>query len=271
MPGAGSDRDASLSAMAIRTQVRRNGGRQTTEPVGSIGPFEVRSADGLAIRGRTLGTGSGAIVFCHGFSGSASKPRLVAVQQVLAERYTVFAFDFRGHGGSDGVCTFGADEYQDVDAVVRLARERGFEHVVTVGGSMGGVAIIRQAALVGGADGVVAISTPATWLGHDSAMIRRLTWMTGTRTGRQALRAFGVRVTERWVRAEDPADLVERIAPAPLVIIHGRDDHYFDEEQPWLLYRRAQEPKRLLLASRFGHAEDGYTEAFARHLSGLIP
>jgi pimeloyl-ACP methyl ester carboxylesterase len=262
--------------MAIRVQARRKSGRnvvarRTDDSIDASGRFEVRTADGLAIRGRTLGTGRDAVVFCHGFSGSVSKPRLVVVQQVLAERYTVFAFDFRGHGASEGVCTFGADEYQDVDAVVRLARDRGYPRVVTVGGSMGGVAAIRHAALAGGVDGVVAISTPATWLGHDSAMIRRLTWMTGTRAGRQALRAFGVRVTDRWVRAEDPADLVERIAPAPLVIIHGRDDHYFDEEQPWLLYRRAREPKRLLLASRFGHAEDGYTEAFARHLVELIP
>ena len=62
-----------------------------------------------------------------------------------------------------------------------------------------------------------------------------------------------------WERAEPPAELVDRIAPTPLLLVHGRDDHYFDEEQAWMLYRRAGEPKRLLLAGRFGHAEDGYT------------
>ena len=59
----------------------------------------------------------------------------------------------------------------------------------------------------------------------------------------------------------------EGIGGVPLLLVHGRDDHFFDEEQAWLLYRRAGEPKRLMLASRFGHAEDGYTSAFARHIS----
>ena len=59
-----------------------------------------------------------------------------------------------------------------------------------------------------------------------------------------------------WEWVEAPAEVIDRIAPIPVVIVHGRDDHFFDEDQAWLLYRRAREPKRLLLASRFGHAED---------------
>ena len=57
---------------------------------------------------------------------------------------------------------------------------------------------------------------------------------------------------------------------ASLVVVHGRDDHYFDEDEAWRLYRRAGEPKRLLLASRFGHAEDGFTPVFADRLGRLL-
>ncbi len=49
--------------------------------------------------------------------------------------------------------------------------------------------------------------------------------------------------------------------------MHGRDDHYFDEEQAWRLYRAAREPKRLLLAAPFGHAEDGYSPELAELLA----
>jgi len=238
-------------------------------PTGAT-PLEALAADGVHLIGHRMGSGPEAVVFCHGFSGWSTKPRLVAVQSVLAERFTVFAFDFRGHGRSDGESTYGMEEYLDVDAAVQMARDSGFERVSTVGGSMGGVAVIRQAALLGGVDGVVAISTPATWLGHDSVAVRRLARLTATSAGRAALRALGVRVTTRSVRSEDPADLIGRIAPSPVTVVHGRDDHYFDEEQAWLLYRRANEPKRLVLASRFGHAEDGFNEAFARRLSDLV-
>jgi pimeloyl-ACP methyl ester carboxylesterase len=230
-------------------------------------PFEIRSADGVTLRGDRVGRGEVAMVFCHGFLGWHRKGRLVRFQEELARTFTVYAFDFRGHGDSSGESTYGGNEVLDVEAAVRRAREDGFERVITFGGSMGGIAVLRHAALLGGVDAVVSVSTPATWSGHDSEAIRRAVWLTSTPSGRWLLRSSGVRVAPTWGRFEAPLDVIDRISPAPLVLVHGRDDHFFDEEQAWALYRRAGEPKRLLLASTFGHAEDGYTSAFARHIS----
>ena len=191
-------------------------------------------------------------------------------QESLARSFAVYAFDFRGHGESGGECGFGATEHLDVDAIVRLARDEGASKTVTLGGSMGGIAVIRHAALLGGVDAVVAISTPAQWDGHESEAVRRLAWLTATRRGRWLLRSVGVRVVPSFNRVEAPAELVAKISPIPLTIVHGRDDHFFDEEQAWLLYRRAGTPKRLLMADRFGHAEDGYTPAFARQIGHVV-
>src|SRR6266536_3538233 len=119
-------------------------------------PFEVRSSDGVRLRGHRLGAGDVALVFCHGFLGWHRKARLVAFQEELARSFTVYAFDFRGHGQSEGESSFGGSEILDVDAVVRRARDDGFEAAVTFGGSMGGIAVIRHAALLGGVDSVVA-------------------------------------------------------------------------------------------------------------------
>jgi len=229
-------------------------------------PFDVHADDGVRLTGHRLGRGRDALVFAHGFLGRHRKPRLVAFQEALARRFTVYGFDFRGHGGSGGESSFGTYEHLDVDAVVRRARADGFDRVVTLGGSMGGIAVIRQAALRGGADAVVSVSAPATWQGHRSAAVRRLTVATRTEMGRGLLRAAGARVAHPWPAAEDPVDVVGRIAPVPVVIVHGRDDHYFDVEQAWMLYRAAGEPKRLLLSSRFGHAEDGFSAAFAERI-----
>ncbi|HEX9235434.1 MAG TPA: alpha/beta fold hydrolase [Actinomycetota bacterium] len=233
-------------------------------------PFSVRTEDGVELVGHRVGDGRHALVFCHGFTGWHRKGRLVRFQEELSRAFTVYAFDLRGHGDSGGVSFFGAVEDLDVDAVVKRARADGFGRVVTMGGSMGGIAVIRQAALRGGIDGVVAVSTPARWSGHESEAVRKMLWLTATSRGQRLLRAWGTRITREWQRIEDPADVVGRISPTPLLIVHGRDDHYFDEEEAWLLYRRAQEPKRLLLSSRFGHAEDGYSPAFARHLVPLV-
>jgi pimeloyl-ACP methyl ester carboxylesterase len=233
-------------------------------------PFQTRSSDGVILRGHRLGRGDVALVFCHGFLGWHRKARLVAFQEELARSFTVYAFDFRGHGESGGESTFGGREILDIEAVVRLIRGEGFDRVITFGGSMGGIAVIRHAALLGGVEGVLSVSTPATWSGHESEAIRRAVWLTSTPSGRWVLRSSGVRVARAWERFEAPVDVVDRISPTPLWLVHGRDDHFFDEEQAWLLYRRAGEPKRLLLASRFGHAEDGFSTAFAGHVSEIV-
>jgi pimeloyl-ACP methyl ester carboxylesterase len=236
----------------------------------AVMPFEVMTADGVRLRGDRLGRGDLALVFCHGFLGWRKKARLVLFQESLARWFTIYAFDLRGHGESEGLSAFGAMEHLDVDAMVRRAREDGLTKVVTLGGSMGGIAVIRHAALLGGVDAVVAVSTPALWDGHDSPAVRRLAWLTASRFGRSILRSAGVRVVPAFTPVEPPAELVGKIAPIPLVIVHGRDDHFFDEEQAWLLYRRAEAPKRLLVASRFGHAEDGYTPAFAEQIARVV-
>jgi pimeloyl-ACP methyl ester carboxylesterase len=232
--------------------------------------FDVTTADGVRLRGDRLGQGDVALIFCHGFLGWRRKARLVLFEESLARSFTVYAFDLRGHGESEGLSAFGAREHLDVDAVLQQARQDGSPKVVTFGGSMGGIAVIRHAALLGGVDAVVAVSTPAQWDGHDSEAVRRLAWLTASRYGRSFLRFAGVRVVPTFTRVEAPADLVGKISPTPLAIVHGRDDHFFDEEQAWLLYRRAGEPKRLLLAGRFGHAEDGYTPAFADQLVRVV-
>jgi pimeloyl-ACP methyl ester carboxylesterase len=233
-------------------------------------PFSVTTQDDVELRGHRLGRGDAAVVFCHGFLGWHRKGSLVPFQEELARRFAVYSFDFRGHGASGGVSAFGGREDLDVDAVVRRARSEGFSGVVTFGGSMGGIAVIRHAALLGGVDGVIAVSTPARWDGHRSAAVRRMARLAGSAWGRLLLRAWGARLPIEWERAEEPADLVGRVAPTPIAIVHGRDDHFFDEEQAWLLYHRAREPKRLLLAERFGHAEDGYSAAFARRVCSIV-
>ena len=227
-------------------------------------PFRTTTEDGVQLVGAVVGDGPASLVFCHGFMGWHRKATVVRFVERMGAWFRVYVFDARGHGASGGRCTFGDREYLDVDAVVRLARTDRTAPLATIGASMGGIAVLRQAGLRGGTDAVMSVSTPARWDGHGTDAVRRMQQLTTTRWGRVAMRSIGLRLIDSWDWPEEPEDVVGKIAPTPLIVVHGRDDHYFSEEEAWRLYARAEQPKRLMLASRFGHAEDGFTEAFSR-------
>jgi len=241
-----------------------------------VDPFLLHTRDDVAIVGSRLGDhgpAPPAVVVAHGLLGWHRKPRFAVFAEQLSEWFAVYAFDHRGHGASGGVSDFGGAEIEDVDAVVRLAREDGHERVVTVGTSMGGIAVIRHAGLIGGVDSVVAISSLAYWAWHGGAhpkARRNFHQRVGTPAGRAALRAWGVRLPERWEEPESPEDVIGKVAPIPVTIVHGRNDHLFSEDHAHRLFEAAAEPKRLLLGEHFGHAEDGLTPGFGRRLARSI-
>jgi pimeloyl-ACP methyl ester carboxylesterase len=238
--------------------------------------FGVRTSDEVLIVGSRLGDNDPerpALVLVHGLMGWHAKPKFAVFAEHLSEWFTVYAFDMRGHGGSGGVSDFGGAEIHDVDAVVALARREGHATVVTVGTSQGAIAVLRHAGILGGVDAVVGISSLAYWDWRDGAehsARRQLDARIGSRAGRAALRAWGVRLPESWDEPESPEDVIGAIAPTPVVIVHGNDDHLFPPDHARRLYAAAGEPKRLLLGEGFGHAEDGLTPAFGDRLARVI-
>jgi pimeloyl-ACP methyl ester carboxylesterase len=238
--------------------------------------FNVMTDDGVRIAGTRLGppeTGPPAIVMAHGLMGWHAKPRFARFATELARWFTPYALDLRGHGRSGGVSDFGGAEINDVDAVVRLARRSGHDRVVTFGVSMGAIAVLRHGGLLDGVDGVVAVSSLASWDWHDGARPfarRRMARRIESPGGQAMLRVLGVRLPDAWDRPESPEEVIGKIAPTPVLIVHGTDDHLFSEDHARRLYEAAGDPKRLMLATGFGHAEDGLTSAFARRLATAV-
>jgi len=238
-----------------------------------LGDRWVRTPDGVdvAIRRQGPDLAPVAIVLAHGFSMTSSDRRLTAVADGLAGAgHAVFTFDFRGHGRSAGISTLGDLEILDLDAVVRLARRRGHGQIVVIGGSMGGFVALRHAALLGGEDAVVAISTPATWGVSHRLRGRALILTAQNRVGRRILSSRGTRVGER-LRGPllSPSDLARRIN-IPVALIHGDRDAYVPIDDARLLHERLGGPKRLITLTGFGHAETAYTADFAARLSALV-
>nr|WP_221493624.1 alpha/beta fold hydrolase [Actinomadura coerulea] len=194
----------------------------------------------------------------HGFTCSWRQPALRRIAAALGRHGGVIGLDLRGHGRSGGHSTVGDREVLDVDAAVAAARRRGYERIVTTGFSMGGAVVVRHAALHGGVDAVISVSAPARWYYRGTVPMRRVHWVIERRAGRMAVRlARGTRIAPKgWDPVpEAPHEVAGRIAPVPLLVVHGASDAFFPVEHGQQLYEAASDPKELWIEPSFGHAE----------------
>lgn len=201
------------------------------------------------------------IVLGHGFTGAASEPATRRIAAGLAAAGDVLALDFRGHGRSGGRSTVGGNETEDVEAAVRWAREQGAGAVATVGFSMGASIVVRHAGLYGGVDAVVSVSGPARWYYRGTRPMRRVHLLIETRPGRLVARGLlGVRVADGWDTVPlSPRELAPRIAPVPLLVVHGDADAYLPVDHPRELVACAGPNAELWLERGMGHAENAAT------------
>jgi pimeloyl-ACP methyl ester carboxylesterase len=227
--------------------------------------------DGVRIdAGHLPGADGLCLVLVHGFTGDRLRPTTRRIAAVLNRVGGVIAIDLRGHGRSGGRSTVGDREVLDVDAAVRHARHLGYERVVPVGFSMGGMIVVRHAALHGGVDAVVSVSAPARWRYRDTKPMRRAHWVIERRTGRLVAR-IGRRtriVSTGWARdPEAPYEVAGRIAPTPFLVVHGDADPFLPVEHGRQLYDAAGEPRELWIEPGFGHAEGAATPALIRRIA----
>jgi pimeloyl-ACP methyl ester carboxylesterase len=201
-----------------------------------------------------------AFVLAHGFTLSWQRPALWRVARRLNRFGGVVAFDFRGHGRSGGVSTLGDQEIKDLDVAIGYARELGYERVVTVGFSMGASIVLRHAGLLGGVDAVVSVSGPGRWYYRGTLAMRKVHWAVEHRLGRMIAGKFlHTRISDgRWDPVPvPPADAAAKIAPTPLLIVHGDKDEFFPADHAEQLFEAANQPKELWIVPGFGHAETG--------------
>jgi fermentation-respiration switch protein FrsA (DUF1100 family) len=220
-----------------------------------------------------------AVVVAHGFTQSIARPGVRDVLAAFSTYAGVVGFDFRGHGRSSGRSTLGHREVLDLDAAVLAARGLGYSDVVSCGWSMGGSVVVRHAALHGGVDAVISVSGPSRWYYKDTAAMRRVHWAIETRLGRLIARgALRTRISplgwDPLAPPESPVEVVARISPIPLLIVHGDRDHYFPIDHAQALYEAAREPKELWLIEGFAHAETAATpellDRIGAHLGPLV-
>ncbi len=223
-----------------------------------------------------------AFVVAHGFTGDVDRPHIRRVAEAFAQYGAVLTFSFRGHGASGGRSTVGDREVLDLAAAVRWARELGHTRVATVGFSMGGSVVLRHAALYGSSgrqerggrtesasDVVVSVSAPARWYYRGTAPMRRVHWLITRPEGRLVSR-YGLRTRihdQDWNPVPlSPVEAAARIAPTPLLIVHGDRDGYFPVDHPRMIAEAAGDTGELWLEPGMGHAEHAADDGLLRRI-----
>lgn len=248
---------------------------------GFTGPHrdtELITRDGVRLAASTLGdvdppAHRPAVVLAHGFGGHRRKAAFVRLAEALSEVACVLTVDLRGHGDSGGRSTLGDLETLDVRAAAGWLRSRGHRWVAGVGLSMGGTAILRCAGSRGGGpfDAVCAVSAPADFTSNGTPPLRALSTMVTSTTWRTLVeRGLRVRVARGWGDPTPALTLASRIQ-RPVLLVHGRDDHYFDLSHAERLAAAAGGVATLWTEpDGFGHAEDGLDAAFSLRLAQAL-
>jgi pimeloyl-ACP methyl ester carboxylesterase len=231
--------------------------------------IELQTSDRLTLGGVWIpADGSDkAIVIMHGHGGSYDYD-LYRAPALHTAGFNVLLFDFRAHGRSEGKrMTFGYEEQRDVLAAIAFLHKRGIRHIGLLGFSYGGMAAMISTPNSPDVEAVIsdggparirtAIARHAVELGIPLWLGKALAWliisMTSLRLGVNLFRYEPI----RWVG---------KIAPRPILFIHGNHDQYlpdFDE-----LYAAARQPKELWRLPDAGHttASQLYPEEHARRV-----
>ncbi len=214
--------------------------------------------DGLTLRGWFIPAAQprGTIVFCHGYTGDCS-PDLIYAPDFHRAGYNLLLFDFRGHGASDGHLTSVVYlERRDLLAALDWLRARGIARVGLLGFSMGGAVALATAPHTEAVVGVISDSAFAElWriVGH--ALVRRgMPAWCAMPLGWLILLCAGLRLRANLFSA-DPIHWIGRIAPRPVLLMHGEADDEVPVAEARRLFRAAREPKELWLVPGASHRQ----------------
>ena len=186
--------------------------------------FWFRARDGVRLDAAEVGSGSRVVLLAHEYPSDLC-PWVDYASTIAHKGFRAFLFDFRGFGRSPevhaAVATWRLQD--DVAGAVAEARRRGARHVLLVGGSLGGAAVVAAAPTIHPpVDGVVSLS--------------------GETDIDAIVGSHGL----------DPLPIAGQIR-TPLLLVVSREDGLVSPAEMRELARRVRGPVRVLVLPGAGH------------------
>jgi uncharacterized protein len=222
-------------------------------------PQDVRvdSRTGAVLAARFFpGESRATVVVVHGYGGNQDE--MLPVASTLHDAgFSVFSFDLRGCGRSTGEVTFGAKEQDDLASVVDYLTTRDdvdAERIGAVAFSMGAATTLMTAA---DDTRIKAVVDDSGWSDVRHWLRPRLLDVflhPRHRFTPLALKLVELRSGVDFDRLV-PRAVVGRIAPRPLLIVHGTDDDVVPPSDSDELLAAAGAPKELWKVERAAHTD----------------
>lgn len=221
------------------------------------------------------------LILCHGIPGASPQKRSLSdekdggyhalADRCLEEGFTVFHFNFRGAGESEGNFDL-AGWRRDLAAVLDYwEAERGMNNFLLWGFSAGGAVSCCVAARDPRVTGLVMAAAPAEFYSLFSPQEPQLLI--------EHLRQLGVirdplfpHDPARWLReiyATSPLFKIKHISPRPLLIIHGSRDELVSCRHAFQLYNQAGTAAQLVVLPGAKHQLRRFSPAVERCLCWL--
>jgi dipeptidyl aminopeptidase/acylaminoacyl peptidase len=216
--------------------------------------MDVRTADGVGLAAWYLpGTLPAAIVVSGGYRGRAGD--VLGISAALQRAgFHVAVYGWRGTPGSDVAAhTLGVYERNDLKAVIdALAARLGNVPIGLLGYSLGGAVSISVAA---DDNRVAAVCTDSAFADPRLLIGERVRSTLKVPAAVVMMPVMALFARRTGARLEDfrPVLAVARLAPRPILLIHGDEDETVPVHHALMLYAAAGEPKELWQLPGVGH------------------
>lgn len=215
------------------------------------------SSDGLMLSGWFLKGSPATVLLTHGHG--SNKGQLLDTAEFLHRQagYSVLMFDFRASGESEGEqSTLGFHEAKDIAGALHYLRQRP-ELDSTRTGALG-VSMGAAALLMLGADGrrFAGIVADSAFSNGDALVGRLDRWFNLPRWPFSVTVPLAVQYYSGLApRDVAPLDHVGKLAPTPLLVIHGELDRGIPAEDARAIFAAAGGSKDLWMVEGAGHGQ----------------